>query len=583
MPQARAIPTAPLIASVVTFSIKIDGEAISHQNAIKNIVVTRQVNKIPRLLLTIFDGSAATSDFEVSNESSFVPGKTIELTAGYNSQEQSLFSGVIIKQSIKVTNCESLLLIEATDVAFKMTLNPKRKIFNNLSDSDLIEQIVSDYSISFDVETSEFVHEALMQYYATDWDYIQTRAESAGMLCYCEDGQITVKKPELSREPVCELVYGASIKEFHAEIDSRFQYSAIKGLTWSSSSQELINIDAIDPVTNNQGNLAYSELSSVAQSEPYIFLHGGNLKEQELQSRIDTRLLKSRLAKIIGTVTFSGFAGVKPGNMVKLTGVGQRFSGNSFVSAVRHNVENGLWETSIQIGLSHKWFAEENDIQPIAAAAVTPSVKGLQIGVVTALENDPEGEDRIKVKIPVVDNDGDGVWCKVSVPDAGDDRGFFFRPEIGDEVVIGFFNEDPNHGVVLGGLHSAAKPAPIKASNDNNEKGIITRSKMKWIWNDDKKTLNVETPAGNKIFISDEDGQILLQDQNGNKITMNSDGITIDSAKDITLKASQSVKTNADINVETNAGSAVKINGNTSTEFSSTGTTTIKGSVVMIN
>ena len=84
----------------------------------------------------------------------------------------------------------------------------------------------------------------------------------------------------------------------------------------------------------------------------------------------------------------------------------------------------------------------------------------MQIGVVTRLKNDPDGENRIMVRIPVIHKDDEGAWCRVSFLDAGNERGMFFLPEIGDEVIVGFINNDPRHGVVLGMLNSRAKPAP---------------------------------------------------------------------------------------------------------------------------
>lgn len=583
MLQTRTIPTNPPIASLVTFSIKIEGQALPRMVSVKSLVVSRQVNKIPKLLLTILDGSASQSNFTVSNQDYFVPGKKIEVHAGYNSQEEILFAGIIIKHAIKIDARDTVLMVEAADAAFKMTLNPKRKVFNNISDSELIEAITESYSIDKVIEASSVTYTELMQYFATDWDYIQTRAEAAGKLCFCENGNLVVKAPALDAEPVLDLLYGATIKELNAEMDTRFQYSGVQGLSWSSADQTLMNVEAASPAINEPGNINAEDLSDIAQGEPVILMHGGNVKEPELQSRADTQLLKSRLAKIRGTVKISGYAGVMPGQMIKLNGVGDRFAGNSFVSGIRHEIGNGLWETTIQFGIDHKWFAEENDIQPLPAAGFTSPVKGLQIGIVTSLENDPEGEHRVKVKIPIVDKDGEGLWCKMAMPDAGDNRGFYFRPEIGDEVVIGFLSEDPNYGIVLGCLHSSAKPAPLMASNDNHEKGMVTRSQMKWLWNDDKKILTIETPAGNTVLISDDEKEISLKDEHGNSIQMNGDGITIQSSKDIILKAAADMTVEAGTNVEVNAGASLKASGSAQAELSSNGTTTIKGSMVMIN
>jgi uncharacterized protein involved in type VI secretion and phage assembly len=48
---------------------------------------------------------------------------------------------------------------------------------------------------------------------------------------------------------------------------------------------------------------------------------------------------------------------------------------------------------------------------------------------VTKLEADPDGEDRIQVRLPILDAQADGIWARVSSLDAGENRGFFFRPE----------------------------------------------------------------------------------------------------------------------------------------------------------
>jgi len=141
------------------------------------------------------------------------------------------------------------------------------------------------------------------------------------------------------------------------------------------------------------------------------------------------------------------------------------------------------------------------------------------------------------VRLPTIMADDDGIWSRVSTLDAGDNRGTFILPEIGDEVIVGFINNDPRHAVVLGMMHSAHFPAPLSASNDNHEKGYVSRSEMKMIWNDDKKTVQIETPAGNKILLTEEDTAIKIEDQNGNKLTMDTAGIVAESFKDIELKA----------------------------------------------
>ena len=102
-------------------------------------------------------------------------------------------------------------------------------------------------------------------------------------------------------------------------------------------------------------------------------------------------------------------------------------------------------------------------------------------------------------------------------------------PEIDDEVIVGFINNDPRDAVVLGMLHSSAKPAPITAQDANDEKGFTTRSKMHLHFNDATNTISIDTPAGNKIVLDEAGMKIEITDQNSNKITMDATGIKIES------------------------------------------------------
>ena len=154
------------------------------------------------------------------------------------------------------------------------------------------------------------------------------------------------------------------------------------------------------PTTNN-GNLS-PDLAEVIGGDTHEIRHGGKLSQPELQAWADGRLQKERLAKVRGRAKFQGFAGVLPGKIIEVTGIGERLEGKMYVSGVRHKVASGNWETDVQFGFSPELFAETYNLRPLPAAGLLPAVSGLQIGVVTVLENDPDGEDRIKVRLPLV-------------------------------------------------------------------------------------------------------------------------------------------------------------------------------------
>jgi Rhs element Vgr protein len=311
---------------------------------------------------------------------------------------------------------------------------------------------------------------------------------------------------------------------------------------------------------------------------------GGTLKDKEMQIWADATLLRSRLAQVRGQIQCQGFSTILPAQIVELAGMGDRFNGKAFISGVRHEIRQNDWKTALEIGLSMETYSEvKTGITAPKAAGLLPSLHGLHIGIVTKLEGDPDNEFRVQVRLPFVSDAGEGTWARVACLDAGKERGTFFRPERGDEVILGFLDDDPRQAIILGMLNSSKNPAPFPHSDSNPKKAIVTRSKIKIVFDDDKKILSFATPAGHKMKLDDDDGSIQIEDKNGNKITLNKDGIQFKSAKDIQLKAAANIKVEASSNLEMKASAQVKIKGNAGAEMSSTGTTVIKGAMVQIN
>ncbi|MES2649720.1 MAG: type VI secretion system tip protein VgrG [Bacteroidota bacterium] len=569
--------------TVVTSTILSGGTAVSTAYHVLSVVVSKEVNRIPTALIVMVDGDVASQTFEISNTPDFEPGKEIEIKLGYQSSEETIFKGIVVKHSIKTRKNNSVLMIECKDKAAKMTAACKSNYFRETKDSDVMEQLIDAYGLNKEVEATTVEHKQLVQYNTTDWDFMLCRAEVNGLLCIADDGKLKIAKPDFAGEPALTIEYGATILELDAEIDARLQYKEVKGVTWLYPDQELNEVAATEPSLPNAGNLDGATLANVLNEEAFVLYHSGKIEEPELQQWIDAKLMKHRLAKIRGNVVVEGTSDVNPGQVIEIKGIGERFEGKLFVTAVRHEYTNGDWQTSLQFGINPEWFAQTYNVQQPMAGAMLPAIEGLQVGIVTQLESDPDGEDRIMVRIPVIHKEDEGAWCRVSSLDAGKERGMFFRPEINDEVIVGFINNDPRHGVVLGMMNSSKMPAHLTAKDDNHEKGYQSRSKLKMIFNDDKKSICIETPGGHKVVIDEDQKKIHIEDLNGNKMTMNDEGITIESIKDIKMKAAAEIKMEAGSDATLKAGAQTKVSGGAGAEISSGGTTDVKGSMVNIN
>jgi Rhs element Vgr protein len=570
-------------------AILVGGQEIPSAYQVLGLTVIRELNRVPSASIQIEDGEAAKATFAISNSDGFLPGKQIEIRLGYRSQNDPVFKGTIVKQRIKIRKSGSLLVVDCFADAVKTTGAKKSRYFTDKKDSDIIEEILDGHSLPKDVEATTPDLKEVVQYDSTDWDFMLCRAEANGQVVMVEDDKVRVAKPAAGDMPALKMAYGSTVLELDAEIDARWQSKGIKAVTWSAADQALVDADANEPSTPAAGNVPAADLAKVMGDDIDEIRHAGTIDETQLQAWADARLMRMRLARLRGRARCQGFAAVLPGKIVEISGVGERFAGKLYVSGVRHSVSSGNWETDVQFGLSPELFSEIHDLRPLPAAGMLPTVSGLQIGIVTALENDPDGEDRIKCRLPLVNASEDGAWARLATLDAGKNRGTYFRPEIEDEVVVGFLNDDPRYPVILGMCNSSAKPAPEPAKDDNNHKGYVSRERLKLSFDDDKKVIGLETPAGNKLTLSEDAKGIVLQDQNGNTITLDDSGITIQSKKDLVFKADKDVKLSG-TNTEFSAQSSFKASGVSMAEMSGAQTkingdamTVIKGGMVQIN
>jgi len=138
----------------------------------------------------------------------------------------------------------------------------------------------------------------------------------------------------------------------------------------------------------------------------------------------------------------------------------------------------------------------------------------------TVLSNaDPEGRGRIQVQLQFHKyNSKETNWIRVQSLDAGgSERGYTFIPEVGDEVMVQFEDNDPARPYCAGSLYT--EPSARGGLSDNHLKSIITRSGIKMIFNDNAGSLHIEDPSGN-TWDMDGKGNIRVNAPNNMSITV---------------------------------------------------------------
>jgi uncharacterized protein involved in type VI secretion and phage assembly len=199
------------------------------------------------------------------------------------------------------------------------------------------------------------------------------------------------------------------------------------------------------------------------------------------------------------------------------------------------------------------------------------TIEGVAVGIVTD-NKDPDGLGRVKVKFPWRENSRESTWARVVTIGAGKDRGFYWVPEVNDEVLLIADKKDVQHLFVIGSLWNGQdKPPANNSDNENNTRLVKSRSgnEIRIYDKQGQSKIQLKTTKGSTITIDDQNGTIEMADSGGsNKVTIdvNQSGITIQGGTSLTLKSQT-------ISIE--AGGSLKL--------TASGTVTMQGNPIMLN
>lgn len=588
---------------VATFNIKVAGNAIPDELSVLSVRIEKRINRISTARIVILDGEASTGKFPASSSSVFVPGAEVSVEAGYDSTNVPIFKGIITGQSIRIDDLVgSALEVECRDPAVKMIVGRKSLTFSKKKDSDIISSIIGTYpGLSSDVTATTVVWPEQVQYYVTDWDFILSRAEVNGLIVTTLNGKVSVIKPDANTSPVLTVTFGDNLYGFNADLNAINQLGSVKASTWDYKTQAVTTGQA----SNNYagpGNLSSKKLSEVVGLSDYQLQSTAPFENNELTAWSKAQLIKSEYSKIQGTAKFQGSSLVEPAKYITLQGLGERFNGDYLISGVEHHLAEGNWVTEISVGLSPVWFTQEPDVMAPPASGVLPGARGLFNGTVKKMYEDPDSQYRVLITVPLFDPNGEGIWARLANFYSTSGAGAFFLPEVGDEVVLGFLNEDPRYPVILGSMYSSTKIKPyttLTPAQKNPKKAIVSKTGIYIEFDDENKVFTIQTPGKNTIIVSDKDKKITIEDENKNSMIMSSDGIALKSPNNITIDADKNVSikgkmgitiqssggdvATTGVNIKDTANAQYTLDGGMMAKLSSGGQLAIKSAMVMIN
>jgi uncharacterized protein involved in type VI secretion and phage assembly len=171
--------------------------------------------------------------------------------------------------------------------------------------------------------------------------------------------------------------------------------------------------------------------------------------------------------------------------------------------------------------------------------------------------DDPDRKSRVQVRLYAfdgVDGQDAAMWARVAVPFAGADRGAFFLPDVGDEVLVTFVQGDPRLPVVVGGLWNGRDGAPETLGGDRTDRWTIVGKAGTRIAiveeNASTATISLTTPGGVTGTFTDEGGGRIELEAAGSTVKIEASGVTVETSGKVKVQASQVEVTAAQVKVD---------------------------------
>lgn len=534
--------------TVVDVRIKSNGQAVDPALQLLSVDIRRELNRLPTAQLVFVDGDLPAGDFPVSSSQVFDVGTDVEIEAGYLGMQSShalLFKGVVVRHAIEAGAAGTSLRLELRDKALVLAQGRRTALYQDITDGDVFKRLVGNAGLKVGkIDATRFKHPALVQYQCSDWDFLLLRAEAQGRVVTVVDGAVSLIEPKAANAAEHKVSYGDEVYAFELEVDGLASASGAKAMAWDSKTQAAVTGQGARPPHLAAGT---SQADKLAKSLGTAALQLGSaapLAQEELTSWSTAMLMRAELASVRGTVRLPGLPKAALLQGVELSQIGKRFNGKAPVTALAHRIADGRWTTDLQLGLAARPHRLADDLAAPPAAGLNPPLAGLCLAVVSQVHEDPDKAWRIKVKLVGMAEPAVEVWARLALPQAGKDRGWYLRPEVGDEVVVGCLHDDPRQPVVLGSLHSGKNTPPTSLTDDTADdalSGFFTRSGLSLVLDDKKKSLLIKTPAGHQVLLDDDAKSLGLKDSHGNEITLDKDGVRIKSVKDLAFEASGNV------------------------------------------
>ena len=566
------------------------------------------------------------ANFKWLDADDFREGKRVEVSAGYDkAQLVPLFDGEVAALELDLA-AEGVptLVVRCYDRAHRLHRGRYRRSFVQMTDSDIVGKIGKEAGFTVEADDTPQVHDWVFQNNQTNWEFLSQRAAYNGFRLYVEgQKELHFAAVKNTADETVTLEWGEDLRSFRPRIAAGAQVDEVIVRGWDPQKKLAI----VGSCTKPQGIPQIGESKSGGEIAKAAFSAGAQMVvvDRPVHSQAEAQALAQSICDDIGGEFLEadglcyGRPELQAGTMVKIANIGKRFSGSYYVTSATH-----VYSTAVGYATHFAVTGKRSStllslLENDGAGRRMPLGGNIVIGIVT--DNlDPENLGRVKVKYPWLTEEHTSYWARQASPMAGPTRGFYFLPEIDDEVLVAFEHGDIRRPYVIGALWNG-KDTPVEDNavavqdakvnrrtiktrightllfDDTEGKGEIklkTANKHELTLDDANQNITAKTKSGHKVLLDDDNDKIVVVDKSGknsitietsdNSISMKCLGdFSVDAKGKVTVKGAKGVEVTTPMKVEMKGVSGVDVTTTALMNLKAGTVLSVQGPLVKIN
>jgi uncharacterized protein involved in type VI secretion and phage assembly len=564
---------------------------------------------LPDLFVLRFNDEAGM----VVAKAGFELGAEVRLSAqGPRGGPTELLTGEVTALEIELRETGMQTVVRGLDRSHRLFHGTRVTAYQDMTASDIVQQVARRAGMQASVDATDTTYTHVTQDCVSDWEFLRRLARWSHRVVNVSGGKLEfLARPDAADAPSggtaeqdpLVLQHGVNLVALRATVTSAGQVPEVEVRGWDPGQKRAVV--ATRPAATPAARLASvqpGQLGRDASSPPYL-LSRPSVTTQDAAGA-EAASLADHLAG--GFVELEGIARGNPalraGSAVELAGVSAPFAGKYLLSTTRHEfAAHTGYRTSFRVSNT-----SERSLFGAASAGGggvrKPGVGCVYPALVTNTK-DPESLGRVRVQLPWLSDTYESAWARTAFPGAAGARGMVSLPEVGDEVLVAFGDDDLSQPYVLGGLTNGKDGTRVHV--DSNTGQVSTRA---WTSRTGMVLGMEESSSTERLQLATNDGQqriTMLQTDKGIEIvsldkvdvTTDSGDVTVkgvnlvlESQGNLTLKATGNVVIEAQGNAGMKASGSLDLSSTgaatlsaANTEVSGTAMTTVKGGMVRIN